>query len=730
VEAAIHRTIDDLLTPHGGLGRRYAGILALLARQEFLLPDDRPPAEILEERRRLAWSALPALSVTFVERGDDDVAGTGPVRVPIRRSWPMPVQAAKPAGADARREYRMCLPARLRVEVGVLAPRDRLLRVRFRDAAQHVDLRKLPSVRTAFRQLLVADLNRIGAFLSRSRDGAFDAEAMARRSFRFTAQWLSAVARTVVAFDHSNLPEVLVLGGDDLVVGTRLDDADLLAFAERLHAELAPLNAELPPCDGVSFSAGLVTVSGRRMASQRSLEAAHRLKERAKQRWRAAIDGANGDESAESAVHLAGDSARRSSLVLCAPAASEARPDTPAEAVARVLALGAAAGAEPGPFTSLAEAARVGAPDLFAAGCAADRPRRFEVLTEDDRVSLVEYVAWPRQRAMDSVAPCPPCAGHGAWPAVSGAPDDRAGHDDFADVAFVVSTSSVADRPRPIVGVDGPVAGADVCFDHHASGEDVNLLAVPAVVPRPRTVATTMLDGDAVLSAALVLLRAAGEEAAVSALWPALFEAAYFCDHLQPSGRYPAAEHTGLGLYCWLKEKGFALADVLAWGRSERRRAADGAERAAPSETTRSEVFRALTLAVVAAIRDGALPFDLAYLDRLDRMEADARAAIRQVAGRVTVLAPSGYVDPLAVYRAVATDVALIVSPRGDGTTEYHLGVHPRAYERVDLRPALAALRAQEPGWGGRANTGGSPLGRGSRLSLDAVLAALAVLER
>ena len=724
VEAAIHRTIDDLLAPHGGLGRRYAGILALLARDGLLRGDGDSP-EAREERRRLAWSALPALSVTFVERGEDDggAGPTGPVRVPVRRRWPMPVLAAAPGppDRDSRREYRMCLPARLRVEVGVLMPRDRLLRVRFRDATDRVDLQKLPSVRTAFRQLLVADLNRVGALLARARDPRLDAEATARRSFRFTALWLTAVARTVVAFDHSNLPEVLVLGGDDLVVGTRLDDANLLAFTERLHAELAAFNAELPPCDGVSFSAGLVTVGGRRTSSQRSLEAAYRLKERAKRRWRSEIEP--DDISDETAVQLAGDGPRRSSLVLCAPA-SEPQPGdgVSSDEVSRVLDLGRAVAAARGPFSALVESVRAGAPDVLRGG---DPPRRFEVVAQDDRVSVVEYVAWPRPRALLSVTPCPPCTGNGAWPSAADVASDHRHADDFADVTFVVSTSAVDERPRPVIGVDGPVAGADPCFDHHATGESVNLLAIPDHVPRPRTIATTMLDGDAVLSAALVLLRSNGEDAAVTAAWPTLFEAAHFCDHLLPSGRYPEAERAGLGLYCWLKDKGFALADVLAWTRGERRPGPDGGDRAAPSEATRSEVFRALTLATVRAIRDGALPFDLAYLDRLDRMEADARAAIRDVADGVTVLAPSGYVDPLAVYRVVTTDVALIVSPRADGTTNYHLGVHPRAYGRVDLRPALAALRAREPGWGGRANTGGSPLGSGSRLSVAAVLDAL-----
>jgi len=273
--------------------------------------------------------------------------------------------------------------------------------------------------------------------------------------------------------------------------------------------------------------------------------------------------------------------------------------------------------------------------------------------------------------------------------------------DDFADVEFVVTAAPIVDCPRPVVGVDGPVIGADVSYDHHTTGEVVNLQAVPTHVLRPRTLATTMLDADAVLSAALVLLRAGGEEDAIQTVWPTLFEAAHLCDHLVPSGRYPAAERAGLGLYCWLKDRGFA------------------------SEGSRASVFRTLTLTIVDAIRDGVLPFDLAYLERLDRMEHEARTAIQNIIGRVTLLSPEAYVDPLALYHVVETDLSLIVVPREDGAVGYHIGVHPSAYGRIDLRPMLAALAAKEPGWGGRANTGGSPLETGSRLPVATVLAAL-----
>lgn len=288
---------------------------------------------------------------------------------------------------------------------------------------------------------------------------------------------------------------------------------------------------------------------------------------------------------------------------------------------------------------------------------------------------------------------------------------------------FVVTAAKV-EAPRPIIGVDGPVVGADLCFDHHVTGERVNLLAIPETVPVPATIATTMLDTDAVISAAVVLLRARGEGASARKVWGVIHEAAHFCDHLVASGDFPQDEERGLGLHGWLKGRGLLRVAVLAWAGSEIGHRRDGTPRPAPSEATRSTVFGELTLALVSAIRLRALPSDWTYLDRLATMEADVRRALRGVRGRVTLLEPDAYIDPMAIYRIVETDLMLLMGSSPDGTRRYSLGVHPRAYERVDVRSALRMLDAREAGWGGRSNCGGSPAG-GSRLSPDDVVQAV-----
>jgi len=283
---------------------------------------------------------------------------------------------------------------------------------------------------------------------------------------------------------------------------------------------------------------------------------------------------------------------------------------------------------------------------------------------------------------------------------------------------YIVTTNQISGLSRPVIGVDGPVRGADLLFDHHATGEAVNLLAIPDDVPMPGTVATTMLDGDAAISAAVVILRGRGEHRAVEAVWPPLYEAAHYCDYLVPSGKHGDAEQAGLGLHCWLKERGFALGEVLAWARGEWS-AAPGEPR--PSTRTKSQVFGHLSQALVEGIHAGALPCDFVYLERLKAMEQEARAAVKRVDEAVTIVVPRGYVDPMALYRVVDTDIVVITGDH-EGGVHYTLGVHPRAYGRIDLRPVLTELDRREPGWGGRSNAGGSPLDVGSRLTLDEVI--------
>jgi hypothetical protein len=326
LDCLVCETIDGLFYPTGTLGRRFAGVLQALQAQGHL------GAGGSERRlRQLAWAVIPPLSISFHGGGEDAGAAARRPR-PVRRAWREPdfPEVSPAAGnpkAFLRAERQMSLPMRVRMEIGVLAPRERLLRVRFARGAGNGAGASLPRGDEPFEQLLFADLNRVGELFARCRDaGLPDREALARRSFRFTAHWLLAVTRTAVELDQPSMPEVLILGGDDLLIGTRVPTGELMPFATRLHERLGRLNAELPSCDGISLCAGLVRRAGSRRTGRDLLDAATRLEGIGKLRWKREVlspsvpaDTAGADSLVENRI----GSGRRMSLILSWAASGE-----------------------------------------------------------------------------------------------------------------------------------------------------------------------------------------------------------------------------------------------------------------------------------------------------------------------------------------------------------------------------------------------------------------------
>ena len=368
LERDIWNAVDGMLCPDGALGRRFAGILSVLERQGHLRAFDAAQEDVARaERRHLAWSTIPALSVSFAGGTNDPAT----MIMPIRRRCTLVQAAHRPqsiaASRDRREDIAMSIAARLRVEIGVQSPRDRLLSLRLRSGAS--DASQLPSAFRQFQQLLVVDLNRIGPLFLRPRDDLPDPEAVARRSLRFTAHWLLAVARTVRELDDAVLPEILVLGGDDLIVGTREPGGDLLAFAERLHRNLQRLNDELPACDGVSFSAGLARERGSGISNRAFLAHAVRLERAAKSKWKASLAAEPGDSRAtQTDVRQWGDGTRRSLVLMGRPHiegamqdGGELRSDR-----AAVLTSGAVSLADLGPFAQITATAAALLDDLPA----------------------------------------------------------------------------------------------------------------------------------------------------------------------------------------------------------------------------------------------------------------------------------------------------------------------------------------------------------------------------
>jgi hypothetical protein len=282
---------------------------------------------------------------------------------------------------------------------------------------------------------------------------------------------------------------------------------------------------------------------------------------------------------------------------------------------------------------------------------------------------------------------------------------------------------------RPPWSVDGTVPGSALAWDHHRTGEAINLDALPPRVDpgAARGLGTTLADTDAVCSAVAVLL---GGPAALPARVEAVFRAAsWWCDHLRlPAGTPPRVGRAARRLDAWVN------AALVAGG-----------------PAGRSAVFARLVRALARRVRAGrALPGASRRADRRLKRWLRASGRLRVPAGADAVVVdlrgvPEAERPSVAAIYAAAPRVAVgvVVEDHPAGGPRYTVGRHPAARAGgPSLLGALGALAAAEfahgpparapeavPGaetWGGRADVFGSPWNYGSRLGVAEVLAALA----
>lgn len=271
------------------------------------------------------------------------------------------------------------------------------------------------------------------------------------------------------------------------------------------------------------------------------------------------------------------------------------------------------------------------------------------------------------------------------------------------------------------LSVDGSVPGAALTWDHHVTGEAINLDAMPPVIDPSGFdgVGTTLADTDALAS--VVAVMAGGASRLPARALDVLRAASHRCDHLRAHPALdPEADRLGRGLVGWVDE--------------------------GLSRSGHGSVFPRLCGEVADAIAAGApLPYSTASADAMAaRAEAlDARGRIQRGA-RVAVIDLRGEAPlaPEAWYARVTSPVGVAVEDHRDGGTRYTVGLNPFVDGPVrDLRPCLAALAAAEfakgpparhptprPGsenWGGRATVFGSPWNYGSRLRPEEVVALL-----
>jgi hypothetical protein len=284
-------------------------------------------------------------------------------------------------------------------------------------------------------------------------------------------------------------------------------------------------------------------------------------------------------------------------------------------------------------------------------------------------------------------------------------------------VVFVATTrEGVPAGCVEYVSVDGSVPGARVTWDHHVTGEAINLDAMPDYIDTTNLqgVGTTLADTDAVASVVAVMF--GGKAVLPDTVRRVLESASFRCDHLK--------EHPDLDDR--VNELGAGLHAYLA---TRLRRGGDAF----------SVVCRELAATIAAR---APLPFDIR--DRKQQrevlLELESRGKI-YVVGRVGVVDLRGAdrVDPEVLYERIDCAVAVVVENHADGGLRYTVGVNPWTTNAPrSLRGALEAVAGAEyahgppalrpvpgPGsenWGGRETVFGSPWNYGSRLRVEEVV--------
>ncbi len=288
----------------------------------------------------------------------------------------------------------------------------------------------------------------------------------------------------------------------------------------------------------------------------------------------------------------------------------------------------------------------------------------------------------------------------------------------------IFAATALADVPtdcRRYVSVDGTVPGALESWDHHVTGEAINLDAMPDRIDTGRfdSVCTTRPDTDALASVVAVL--AGGASALDPTVLAVLRAASHRCDHLVAApGVSAQADAAGLGLHRWVVA-GLAQASTPPMA---------------------AEVFARQCAEVWARIQSG-LPMPFA-----EQAEAlDALGAALVAAGRLVAQGPVGLADqrgadlvePDVLYRTLGTALGVFVADHPSGGLRYTIGRNPfRTDAPDDLGQLLAELARLEHGhgppclavepvpgaenWGGRAPVFGSPWNYGSRLEVHEVV--------
>ncbi len=275
------------------------------------------------------------------------------------------------------------------------------------------------------------------------------------------------------------------------------------------------------------------------------------------------------------------------------------------------------------------------------------------------------------------------------------------------------------------IGVDGTIPGAALTWDHHRTGEPINLDAMPGIFDAGGYdgVATTSPDTDA--AASVLAVMAGGKDRLPPEVRRWLEAASWRCDHLRAMpGATPEEDRVGNGLHTWV---------------SREISAAHHLDRSAAFASVCGELAERLIRGEPLPWAEPVLPGQAAQVEqvRAERTKIMGAAALLDMRGMEAVPIQ------LLYERMPEVRVAAFVGDHERGGWRYTVGINPaHARPLTDLGPLLAALAREEfalgppvlapepvPGaenWGGRATVFGSPWNHGSRLAPETVLRHLA----
>ena len=275
-------------------------------------------------------------------------------------------------------------------------------------------------------------------------------------------------------------------------------------------------------------------------------------------------------------------------------------------------------------------------------------------------------------------------------------------------------------RCTRVLSLDGAVPGALRAYDHHQTGERINLYAMPPELDpfAYDGMATTLADTDALASVVAAL--SGGPSGLPPRARSVLEAASYRCDHLVA---LPGAE-------AQIEAEGRALDNYVGHALSR------------TPISRRSGKFAALCWEIFDSVRAGRPLPGLERSPWAEAVETVQRAGHIRLNGSILLVDLRNHrrikVRPDAWYLSEpACRIAVLLDRHPRGGVRYTVGHNPFAAPGLDVRPALHALAVAEfahglpalrpeatvgaENWGGRKEVGGSPWNYGSRLAPDEV---------